>query len=129
MASLFTRIIKGEIPSHKLAEDDRYFAFLDIRPIKKGHALVIPKKEVDYLYDLDEETLAGLFVFSKKVAKALKASVPCARIGVIVAGLEVPHVHVHLIPMDRMSDLNFAHATPASQEDLAALSEKIRSNL
>lgn len=107
MASIFTRIIKGEIPSYKIAETDRYFAFLDINPLKRGHSLVVPKHEVDYIFDLDDDELSGLHVFAKKIAIALKHAIPCKRIGVAVVGLEVPHVHIHLIPLDSMEDLNF----------------------
>jgi len=107
MASVFTRIINGEIPCHKVAEDDRYFAFLDINPLNEGHTLVVPKKEVDYIFDLDEETYTGLMLFARKVALAIGSEVPCERIGVAVVGLEVPHVHVHLIPMNTMEDINF----------------------
>ena len=108
MASIFTRIINREIPGHIVAEDERYIAFLDINPLTIGHTLVVPKKEVDYIFDLDDDTLAGMNVFSKKVAIAIKKAVPCARIGVEVIGLEVPHAHVHLIPINSMSDCNFA---------------------
>lgn len=129
MSTLFSKIIRGEIPCHKIAEDDRYFAFLDIRPVKTGHVLVIPKTEVDYLFDLDDETLSGIMVFARRVAKALKKAVPCARVGVMVAGLEVPHAHVHLIPFDAIRDLNFANARPADQQALAELAAKIRAQL
>jgi histidine triad (HIT) family protein len=107
MATIFTRIINGEIPCYKVAEDDRYFAFLDINPLKAGHTLVIPKKETDYLFDIDDNDLAGMMLFSKKVAAAIRIAYPCNRIGVAVLGLEVPHAHIHLIPMDSMEDVNF----------------------
>jgi histidine triad (HIT) family protein len=107
MASLFTKIVNGEIPSYKIAEDDRFYAFLDIFPLAKGHTLVIPKKEVDYLFDLDEETYAGLMNFSHRVAIALKKAVPCKKVGVAVLGLEVPHAHIHLVPMQTENDINF----------------------
>ena len=107
MSSLFTKIIKGEIPCYKVAEDDRYFAFLDINPLKKGHTLVVPKQETDYIFDLSDELLSGLILFSKKVAKGIKSAYPCNRVGVAVIGLEIPHAHVHLVPMDSMGDLNF----------------------
>ncbi|MDB5272669.1 MAG: family hydrolase [Chitinophagaceae bacterium] len=110
MASVFTKIINGEIPCYKIAEDERYFAFLDIQPLVEGHTLVVPKQEVDYIYDLDDETLAGLHVFAKKVAKGIEKIVPCKRIAVSVIGLEVPHAHVHLIPLNAMKDVNFANA-------------------
>jgi histidine triad (HIT) family protein len=105
--SIFTRIVNGEISSYKIAESDRYYAFLDINPLKRGHCLVIPKREVDYIFDLDDEHLTGLHLFAKKVAIALKKAIPCERIGIAVVGLEVPHVHIHLIPLDSIEDLNF----------------------
>lgn len=109
MASIFSRIVNGEIPSYKVAEDDRYYAFLDINPLQKGHTLVIPKKETDYIFDLSDEELAGLMVFAKKVAKALGKSIPCQRVGVAVLGLDVPHAHVHLVPLNSGDDLNFCN--------------------
>ncbi|AHW59143.1 histidine triad (HIT) family protein [Draconibacterium orientale] len=125
MASIFTKIINGEIPSYKVAEDENYFAFLDIFPTAKGHTLVIPKKEVDYLFDLDDETYAGLQMFAKKVAKGLEKAVPCRKVGVMVLGLEVPHAHIHLVPMQSEHDLlNFADKTqfpPGEMEQLAKL--------
>lgn len=107
MASIFTKIINGEIPCYKVAEDENYFAFLDINPLKKGHTLVVPKKEVDYIFDLDDRLLAGMWLFSKKVSAAIKKAYPCNRIGIAVLGLEVPHAHIHLVPMDSMNDVNF----------------------
>lgn len=107
MPSIFTKIISGEIPCYKVAEDDNYFAFLDINPLKKGHTLVVPKQETDYIFDLDDKLLAGMWLFSKKVAKAIKEAYPCNRVGVAVLGLEVPHAHIHLVPMDNMNDVNF----------------------
>ena len=107
MASIFTRIVAGEIPCYKVAETDDYLAFLDIRPQVKGHTLCIPKQEIDYIFDLDDDYLGGLMVFSKKVAKAVRAVVPCARIGVSVIGLEVPHAHVHLLPISQLADMTF----------------------
>lgn len=107
MASIFSRIIAGEIPCYKVAEDDNYFAFLDINPVAKGHTLVIPKHEVDYVFDLEDAEYAGLMQFAKKVAKALKHTMPCKRIGVAVMGLEVPHAHIHLVPINKESDMNF----------------------
>ena len=109
MASIFTRIINGEIPCYKVAEDDRFMAFLDVRPLKRGHTLVVPKREVDYIFDLDEETLAGMMVFARKVALAMKEVIDCKRIGVAVLGLEVPHAHIHLIPLTRETDLLFTN--------------------
>jgi histidine triad (HIT) family protein len=130
MATIFTKIIRGEIPSYKIAEDDSYFAFLDINPLKEGHTLVVPKQETDYFFDLDDEQIAGLIIFSKKVAKAIKAIVPCNRIAVAVVGLEVPHVHVHLIPMDSMNDVNFKNPKlKFSPEEFRDIAEKISSKV
>ena len=127
MASIFTRIINREIPAHIVAEDERYIAFLDINPLTIGHTLVVPKKEVDYLFDLDDDTLGGMNIFSKKVAVAIKKAVPCLRIGVEVIGLEVPHAHVHLIPMNRTEDLNFMRPKlKPTKEELIDVAEKIR---
>ena len=127
MASLFTKIINREIPGHIIAEDEKYIAFLDINPLVVGHTLVVPKKEVDYIFDIDDDTLAGLQLFSKKVAHALKKAIPCQRIGVAVIGLEVPHTHVHLVPMNSMDDLNFTRRKlNPSKEELSAAAEKIR---
>lgn len=127
MASLFTRIINREIPGHIVAEDERYIAFLDINPLVLGHTLAVPKKEVDYIFDLDDDTLAGLQLFSKKVAHAIGKSIRCKRVGVAVIGLEVPHTHVHLVPMNSMDDLNFTRPKlQPSKEELAATAEKIR---
>ena len=129
MPSIFTRIIAGEIPCHKLREDDRFLSFLDIRPIHAGHALVIPKQEIDYLFDLPDELLGDLMRFAKPVARAIQKVVPCQRVGVIVAGIEVPHAHVHLVPFTEMGQLTFANARTADHKDLAALAEKIRAAL
>jgi histidine triad (HIT) family protein len=130
MASLFTRIIQGEIPAHKILENEQYLAFLDIRPVNPGHTLVIPKQEVDYIFDVADKTLEGLIVFAKKVAKAIEKAVPCKRVGVMVAGLEVPHAHVHLIPiLESLTELNFSRAKSATQEELASIASKIRKNL
>ncbi|MBS1544157.1 MAG: HIT family protein [Bacteroidetes bacterium] len=127
MASIFTRIINREIPGQIVAEDDRYIAFLDIMPLQHGHTLVVPKQEIDYIYDLDDQTLAGLHVFSKKVASAIKKATGCKRIGVAVLGLEVPHAHIHLVPMNAMSDVNFSNPKlkPTAQE-LSEMAEKIK---
>jgi histidine triad (HIT) family protein len=127
MASIFTRIINREIPAYIVAEDERYIAFLDINPLVVGHTLVVPKKEVDFIFDLDDETLAGLNLFAKKVALAIKKSISCKRVGVAVIGLEVPHTHIHLVPMNSMGDLNFTRTklNPA-KEELAAAAEKIK---
>ncbi len=129
MSSIFTKIINGVIPCHKIAEDDRFFAFLDIRPINPGHTLVIPKQEVDYLFDLDNQLLADLMVFAKPIAKALERVVPCARVGVIVAGLEVPHAHIHLVPFNAIGDLSFAHARAEEPARLSDLATKVRAVL
>lgn len=108
MATIFTKIIQGEIPSYKIAESENFYAFLDINPLAKGHTLVVPKKEVDYIFDLDENTYKKLFIFAKKVAKAIDRSIPCKRVGIIVFGLDVPHAHIHLIPINQASDMNFS---------------------
>ncbi len=107
MASIFSRIAAGEIPSWKVAEDERFYAFLDINPLAEGHTLVLPRKEVDYIFDLDDETYAGLWAFAKKVAAGIKAAIPCKRVGVAVLGMEVPHAHIHLVPLQTEGDLNF----------------------
>lgn len=108
MATIFSRIVAGEIPSYKVAEDDRYYAFLDINPLAKGHTLVIPKQEVDYLYDLDDKTLQGMIVFAKQIAQKIKAYSGCKRVATVVLGLEVPHAHIHLIPMNSEKDVDFS---------------------
>ncbi|MFN8350798.1 MAG: HIT family protein [Flavobacteriales bacterium] len=127
MPSIFTRIIHGEIPCHKVAEDDRFLAFLDINPLREGHTLVVPKQEVDHFFDLPTDVLAGIMPFAQEVAARIKRAVPCDRVGVAVIGLEVPHAHVHLIPIDAMSDMDFARPKlKLSQEQLAAIAERIR---
>ena len=127
MASIFTKIINREIPGQIIAEDDRFIAFLDITPLVMGHTLVVPKKEVDYIFDLDDDTLAGLNVFAKKVSFAIRKTVPCKRIGVAVIGIEVPHTHIHLVPMNHVGDINFAQAKiHPTQDELAAVAERIR---
>jgi len=129
MPTIFSRIINGEIPCYKIAEDENYFAFLDINPIKKGHTLVIPKVETDYIFQLDDQTLAGLFVFAKKVGLAIEKAIPCKRIGIAVMGLEVPHAHIHLIPMEGEGDLNFKNPKlKFTSEEMNAIAENIRSN-
>jgi histidine triad (HIT) family protein len=126
MASIFTRIINREIPGHIVLEDERFIAFLDITPLVLGHTLVVPKNEVDYIFDLDDETLGAMNVFAKKVAHAVKKAIPCKRIGVAVIGLEVPHTHVHLIPMNTMNDINFTQPKlKPSQEELSGVAKKI----
>ncbi|HEY1024574.1 MAG TPA: HIT family protein [Sphingobacteriaceae bacterium] len=130
MASIFTKIIQGEIPAHKVAETNDFLAFLDVNPLVEGHVLVIPKKEVDYIFDLDDETYAGLMLFAKIVAAGVKKAIPCKRVGVAVIGLEVPHTHVHLVPLNRMNDINFSQPKlHPSQEELAETAEKIREAL
>lgn len=130
MASIFTKIINGEIPCYKVAESDKYIAFLDIFPLTKGHTLVIPKKEVDYIFDLDSETYLGLMEFSKEVALAIKKVIPCNRISISVIGLEVPHAHVHLIPINSMSDCNFANQKlKLSKEEFETIAKKISEQL
>lgn len=130
MASLFTKIVDGEIPSYKVAEDEKYFAFLDIMPVAKGHTLVIPKKEVDYIFDLDDETYNGLFAFAKKTAEALKRAIPCKKVGVMVLGLEVSHAHIHLVPMQTEADLlNFKHKLQLAKEEFEDLQKKIAAEI
>lgn len=129
MATLFTRIIAGEIPCHKLYEDERSFCFLDIRPINPGHSLVVPKIEVDDFFALDEEILQHLIVVAKRLAGAIGRTVDCNRVGMLVAGLEVPHAHLHLVPITGQGELTFSRARPAEQETLAAMAEAIRANL
>ncbi len=108
MASLFSKIVKGEIPSYRIAEDENYFAFLDINPLAKGHTLVIPKQEVDYIFDVEDQLLGGMMIFAKKIARAIDKAVECKRVGVAVIGLEVPHAHIHLIPINHISDIDFS---------------------
>ncbi len=125
--TIFSKIIAGEIPSYKIAEDERYYAFLDINPLTKGHTLVVPKVEDDYIFHLDDDTLSGLVLFAKRVAKAIEQAVPCTRIGVAVIGLEVPHTHIHLIPIQREGDMNFANPKlqlPANE--MEAIAARIR---
>jgi histidine triad (HIT) family protein len=130
MASVFTRIINGEIPCYKIAENENYFAFLDISPLAKGHTLVIPKKETDYIFDLPDDEHSGLWNFAKYVAKAVEKAVPCKRIGIAVIGLEVPHAHIHLIPMNKVSDMNFANPKLKIPEaEMQAIAGKIREKL
>jgi histidine triad (HIT) family protein len=130
MASLFTKIINREIPAQIVAEDEQYIAFLDINPLVMGHTLVVPKKEVDYIFDLDDDTLTGLQLFSKKVAQGIRKAFPCNRIGVAVIGLEVPHTHVHLVPLNSMGDINFSRPKlNPTKDELATAAEKIRKAL
>jgi len=126
MASLFSKIVAGEIPCHKVAENDQFLAFLDIQPIRKGHVLVIPKVEVDYIFDLDDALLGEMMVFSKSVAKKIIQAFPCKKIGITVIGLEVPHAHIHLVPMNQLSDMNFAQEKlKLSHEELATIAQSI----
>ena len=130
MATIFTKIVNGEIPAYKVAEDDNYLAFLDIFPVAKGHTLVIPKKEVDYLFDLDNESFAGLQLFAKKVAEGLKRAIPCLKVGVLVLGLEVPHAHIHLIPMQSEADvLNFSNKLKFTPEEFQEIKQIIAQNI
>lgn len=130
MATIFTKIAAGEIPSHKIAENDEFFAFLDINPVAKGHTLVIPKTEVDYLFDMEDELLGRMMIFAKQVAKAMKAAIPCKRIGVTVMGLEVPHAHIHLIPMNNESDMSFSKTKLSlSQDELIQIAADIRKEI
>lgn len=130
MASIFTKIINGEIPSYKIAESEHFYAFLDIFPIAKGHTLVVPKQEIDYVFDLEDDLLALMMPFAKKVAKAIEQTVPCKKVGVAVVGLEVPHAHVHLIPINAISDMSFEREKlKFSKEEMEALSAAIRAQL
>tara|TARA_R110002051_G_scaffold234092_2_gene295719 strand:- start:6329 stop:6718 length:390 start_codon:yes stop_codon:yes gene_type:complete len=129
MASIFTKIISGEIPSYKIAEDENFFAFLDINPNAKGHTLCIPKKEVNKIMDLDEATYIGLMAFSRKIGIALEKAMDCKRVGMTVIGLEVPHVHVHLIPLNDMKDATFQQKVSLSREEFEAIAEKIKAEL
>lgn len=130
MASIFTRIINGEIPCYKIAEDKDYVAFLDISPLAGGHTLVVPKMETDFIFDLEDEALAGMMVFAKKVARAIGKAVPCRKVGVAVLGLEVPHAHIHLIPINDLGDINFGRPKlKLSEEEFKEIAEKIIRNL
>lgn len=129
MSTIFKKIIDGEIPCHKIAEDDRFLAFLDVRPVKPGHTLVIPKQEVDYIFDLDDALLGGIILFARPVAKAIQKVVPCQKVGVTVIGLEVRHTHVHLIPVNAIGDINFANARAEDPARLADMAARIRAAL
>lgn len=127
MASIFSRIVAGEIPSHKVAEDDDFFAFLDINPVAIGHTLVVPKKEIDYIFDIEDSLLSRMMIFAKRVARAQETVIPCKRVGLAVMGLEVPHAHIHLIPIQKESDMYFGgKKKEISQEQLAEIALKIR---
>jgi histidine triad (HIT) family protein len=130
MASIFTRILNGEIPAHLIAEDERYFAFLDVFPLVEGHTLIIPRHETDYLFDLDPDLLGGLLQFARPIAHAIKKACPCRKVGVSVVGLEVPHAHMHLIPINAVDDMNFSRAKlKPSSEELAGVASRIRTAL
>lgn len=130
MASIFSKIISGEIPAYKLAENEHFLSFLDVNPLCAGHALVIPKKEVDWIFDMEDQDLSQLHIFAKKVALGIKATMPCIKVGVAVIGLEVPHAHIHLVPMNKIGDLNFAgQRAQFTAEEFKTLAEKISSNI
>lgn len=129
MASIFTKIVNGELPCHKVYEDEEHLAFLDVRPIKHGHCLVIPKKEVDYIFDLEDEELSKLMLVAKKVAKAISQEIECNRVGMTVIGIEVPHTHVHLCPINEVGDLSFSNAKAGEPDELSALAYKISLHL
>lgn len=130
MASIFTRIIKGEIPAHIIDENEDFIAFLDVFPLVTGHVLVVPKQETDYLFDLDDADLSGIMLFSKKIAAAIRKSIPCKRVGVAVVGLEVPHAHIHLVPLQNIDDINFSRPKlKVSSEQLSETAQRIRTQL
>ncbi len=130
MASIFSKIVQGEIPCHKIAETPDYLAFLDVRPLVRGHVLVIPKQEVSYIFDLEDNVLSGLHVFAKKIAKAIEKAIPCKRVGVAVIGLEVPHAHIHLIPLTKESDIYFSNTKlELTDDELASIATTIRTFL
>jgi histidine triad (HIT) family protein len=129
MASIFSKIVRGEIPSFKIAETEEFLAFLDAFPITRGHVLVIPKQEIDYLFDLDEDLFTRLMLFARTIVPALEKTVPCLRVGVSVIGLEVPHAHIHLLPLNSMADADFSKKIKISKEELADLAEQIKANL
>jgi histidine triad (HIT) family protein len=129
MSSIFTKIISGEIPCYKIAEDEDFFAFLDINPNAKGHTLCVPKKETDKIFDLDEKTYMGLMAFARRIGKAIEASIDCKRVAISVIGLEVPHVHVHLIPLQSMKNATFQHKVSCSESEFKSIAEKIRAKI
>ncbi len=128
MATIFTRIINGEIPCYKIAENDEFFAFLDINPVQKGHTLVVPKEEISYIFDINDDKLGRYMAFAKRVAAAIKAAVPCIKVGIAVVGLEVPHSHIHLIPLNEVNDLNFEHKMTLPKEEMEQIAESIVKN-
>ena len=130
MASIFTKIINGEIPSYKIAEDDKFFAFLDISPLAEGHTLVVPKQEIDYIFDIEDELLAQMHIFAKKVAKAIQTAIPCEKVGMAVIGLDVRHAHIHLVPLQEVGDLNFAkEKLKLSDDKMKEIADKISSKI
>lgn len=130
METIFTKIIKGEIPCYKIDENEQFIAFLDISPLAKGHTLVVPKQQIDYIFDIDDDTLAAMTLYAKKIAKAIRKTVPCERIGVAVVGLEVPHTHIHLVPISHIGDLNFQNPrVELTKEEFMAIAEGIAKNL
>lgn len=129
MASIFTKIVNGEIPAYKIAEDDNFLAFLDVNPNAKGHTLCIPKQEIDKIFDIEDEMYLGLLKFSKKIAIALEKTVPCKRVGMAVVGLEVPHAHVHLIPLNEMDEIRFINKVSLTKDEFEALAKSIQANL
>lgn len=126
--TIFSKIIAGEIPCYKIAENDRFFAFLDINPVAKGHTLVVPKQETDYIFDLDDRLLGDMMVFTKKVAAAIRAAIPCRKVGMAVLGLEVPHAHIHLVPLKNEGDMDFKHKKELSPEEMTEIARKISEN-
>lgn len=127
MAGIFARIASGELASYKIAEDENFFAFLDVNPLVKGHTLVIPKKEIDYIFDMDDHLYADFQLFAKKIAKAIKKAIPCKRIGVVVIGLEVPHAHIHLVPLNIMDDINFSRPKiKLSEQEFQEIADRIK---
>ncbi|GGE98314.1 HIT family protein [Flavobacterium limi] len=129
MSSIFTKIVNGEIPAYKIAEDDNFLAFLDVNPNAKGHTLCIPKQEIDKIFDIEDELYLGLMKFSKRIAIALEKTIPCKRVGMAVVGLEVPHAHVHLIPLNEMDEMRFINKVSLSKDEFEALAKQIQSNL
>lgn len=130
MDTIFTKIIKGEIPCYKVAENEKFFAFLDISPVMKGHTLVVPKQQIDYIFDLEDQVLSEMMVFAKKVAKAIEKTIECKRIGIAVVGLEVPHTHIHLIPITKENDMNFANPhIKLSNEEFEKIAQQIAANI